>query len=75
MRYRQLGSSGLRVSVLTMGTMTFGGSGSFANVDSTDVDTARQQIDQCLEAAGWRVRPLPRRVADRHANLCGRRLP
>ena len=24
MRYRQLGRSGLRVSVLTMGTMTFG---------------------------------------------------
>jgi aryl-alcohol dehydrogenase-like predicted oxidoreductase len=50
MRYRQLGSSGLRVSVLTMGTMTFGGSGWFADVGSTDADTARQQIDQCLEA-------------------------
>ena len=30
MRYRQLGRSGLRVSVLTMGTMTFGGKGGFA---------------------------------------------
>jgi aryl-alcohol dehydrogenase-like predicted oxidoreductase len=27
MRYRQLGASGLRVSVLAMGTMTFGGKG------------------------------------------------
>ena len=27
MEYRQLGNSGLKVSVLTMGTMTFGGKG------------------------------------------------
>jgi aryl-alcohol dehydrogenase-like predicted oxidoreductase len=50
MRYRQLGASGLRVSVLSMGTMTFGGTGSFASVGSTDLDTARRQIDRCLEA-------------------------
>jgi aryl-alcohol dehydrogenase-like predicted oxidoreductase len=50
MRYRQLGASGLRVSVLSMGTMTFGGKGSFASVGSTDLDTARRQIDRCLEA-------------------------
>ena len=30
MEYRQLGRCGLRVSTLTMGTMTFGGSGEFA---------------------------------------------
>jgi aryl-alcohol dehydrogenase-like predicted oxidoreductase len=48
--YRALGQSGLRVSVLTMGTMTFGGRGDFANVGSTDVDEARRQVDQCLEA-------------------------
>ena len=29
MEYRQLGNSGLKVSVLTMGTMTFGGKGNF----------------------------------------------
>ena len=50
MRYRQLGASGLRVSVLTMGTMTFGGKGGFASVGSTDLDAARRQIDRCLEA-------------------------
>ncbi|MEN3307559.1 MAG: hypothetical protein V7603_3761 [Micromonosporaceae bacterium] len=50
MEYRELGRSGLRISVLTMGTMTFGGSGPFANVGSTDVDEARRQIDQCLDA-------------------------
>jgi aryl-alcohol dehydrogenase-like predicted oxidoreductase len=48
--YRALGQSGLRVSVLTMGTMTFGGRGGFANVGSTGVDEARRQVDQCLEA-------------------------
>src|ERR671932_2673186 len=50
MDYRQLGRSGLRVSALTLGTMTFGGLGDFANVGSTDVDGARRQIDLCLDA-------------------------
>lgn len=50
MEYRALGNSGLRVSVLTMGTMTFGGEGVFADVGSTDVTQARRQVDQCLEA-------------------------
>jgi aryl-alcohol dehydrogenase-like predicted oxidoreductase len=50
MEYRALGTSGLRVSVLTMGTMTFGGKGSFANVGSTGADEARRQVDMCLDA-------------------------
>src|SRR5215211_8029221 len=50
MEYRQLGRSGLRVSALTLGTMTFGGGGKFANVGSTDVDGARRQVDMCLDA-------------------------
>jgi len=33
-----------------MGTMTFGGRGGFANVGTTDVDEARRQVDQCLDA-------------------------
>jgi aryl-alcohol dehydrogenase-like predicted oxidoreductase len=36
--YRTLGKSGLRVSVLTMGTMTFGGQGGTAGVGSTGVE-------------------------------------
>jgi aryl-alcohol dehydrogenase-like predicted oxidoreductase len=48
--YRTLGASGLRISVLTMGTMTFGGKGGFANVGSTGVQEARQQVDLCLDA-------------------------
>src|ERR1035441_7916187 len=50
MEYRALGKSGLRVSVLTMGTMTFGGSGPFKNVGTTDVAQAGRQVDMCLDA-------------------------
>jgi aryl-alcohol dehydrogenase-like predicted oxidoreductase len=50
MEYRALGQSGLRVSVLTMGTMTFGGSGPFADVGSTDEQEAERQVDMCLDA-------------------------
>ena len=48
--YRALGQCGLQVSTLTMGTMTFGGKGNFANVGSTDVDEARHQVAMCLDA-------------------------
>ncbi len=50
MEYRQLGASGLKVSALAMGTMTFGGRGGFAQVGSTDVTEARRQIDMALDA-------------------------
>jgi aryl-alcohol dehydrogenase-like predicted oxidoreductase len=50
LEYRQLGRSGLRVSALALGTMTFGGTGPFANVGSTDLAGAKRQIDMCLDA-------------------------
>jgi aryl-alcohol dehydrogenase-like predicted oxidoreductase len=50
MEYRTLGRSGLRISVLTMGTMTFGGSGPFKNVGSTGAAEAERQVDMCLDA-------------------------
>src|SRR5215210_3895847 len=50
MEYRQLGHSGLRVSALTLGTMTFGGRDKFVNVGSTDVEGATRQVDMCLDA-------------------------
>ena len=50
MEYRQLGRSGLKISTLTMGTMTFGGTGPFAKVGQTDAAGARRQIDMCVEA-------------------------
>ena len=50
MEYRQLGRSGLMVSTLTMGTMTFGGGGAFSKVGDTGVAGATRQIDMCLDA-------------------------
>ena len=50
MEYRPLGRSGLKISTLTMGTMTFGGEGKFARVGNTDLAEARRQIDLCLDA-------------------------
>ncbi|GAA1416793.1 aldo/keto reductase [Catellatospora coxensis] len=50
MDYRQLGRSGLRVSALSLGAMTFGGRDVFGNVGHTDVAGAKRQIDMCLDA-------------------------
>jgi len=50
MEYRQLGHSGLRISALTLGTMTFGGRGGFSAVGATDVTGARRQVDMALDA-------------------------
>lgn len=50
MQYRQLGRSGLKISTLTMGTMTFGGKGVFAKTGATRAEEARRLIDVCLDA-------------------------
>src|SRR4028119_1482903 len=50
MEYRRLGRSGLFVSSLTLGTMTFGGAGPFNKVGATDVAGATRQVDMCLDA-------------------------
>jgi aryl-alcohol dehydrogenase-like predicted oxidoreductase len=50
MEMRRLGSSGLQVSALGFGTMTFGGTERFRSVGTTGVDEARRLIDLCLEA-------------------------
>jgi aryl-alcohol dehydrogenase-like predicted oxidoreductase len=50
MDYRQLGRSGLRVSALTLGTMTFGGRGSFAQVGDLDKGAAARLLDLALDA-------------------------
>jgi aryl-alcohol dehydrogenase-like predicted oxidoreductase len=49
MEHRHLGRSGLRVSALALGTMTFGGKGRFAMVGETDVAGAARQIDMALD--------------------------
>jgi aryl-alcohol dehydrogenase-like predicted oxidoreductase len=51
MEYRLLGGSGLKVSALSFGTGTFGGSNEFFKAwGSTEVDEARRLIDVCFEA-------------------------
>jgi aryl-alcohol dehydrogenase-like predicted oxidoreductase len=51
MDYRQLGSSGLRVPVLSFGAGTFGGSGPlFSAWGQSDAAEARRLLDICLEA-------------------------
>ncbi|MDB5396598.1 MAG: aldo/keto reductase [Rhodospirillales bacterium] len=50
MEYRQLGASGLKISAITMGTMTLGGGGKFAKVGNTGPEEAREQIHLCLDA-------------------------
>jgi aryl-alcohol dehydrogenase-like predicted oxidoreductase len=50
MEYRQLGRSGLKVSVFSFGAMTFGGAGMFAAVGTTRGADAKRQIDMCLDA-------------------------
>jgi aryl-alcohol dehydrogenase-like predicted oxidoreductase len=50
MEYRTLGRSGLKVSTLTMGTMTFGGAGPFAAVGNSDLAEAKRMIDMCIDA-------------------------
>ncbi len=50
MEYRQLGNSGLKISELTLGTMTFGGQGGFAKVGAISLAEARRLIDLVADA-------------------------
>lgn len=49
MEYRTLGKSGLKVSALTLGTMTFGGVNKFAEVGSSNVKEASEIISFALD--------------------------
>ena len=50
MEFRELGRSGLRISMLSLGTMTFGGKDTFGALGSTDVSGARRQIGMAMDA-------------------------
>jgi len=51
MEYRLLGGSGLKVSALSFGTGTFGGTNEFFKAwGQTEVEEARRLIDVCLDA-------------------------
>jgi aryl-alcohol dehydrogenase-like predicted oxidoreductase len=49
MEFRNLGATGLKVSVLSFGTMSFSTSARPSVVGTTDVDDARRLIDHCLD--------------------------
>lgn len=50
MKYRTLGRTGLKVSVLSMGTFTFGGEGMFSAAGNHGVEEARKLVGICLDA-------------------------
>ncbi|MBY3101267.1 aldo/keto reductase [Rhizobium laguerreae] len=50
MEYRLLGRSGLKISTLTIGTMTFGGVGWAKKTGELGVPEAKRLIDLCLDA-------------------------
>src|SRR5947208_8814377 len=51
MEYRQLGGSGFKVPVLSLGTGTFGGGNEFFKAwGGSDVAEATRRVDVCLEA-------------------------
>ena len=50
MEYRLLGRSGLKVSAVTLGTMTFGGKGKFQYVGNSDQAEANRIVDIALDA-------------------------
>lgn len=49
MKYRRLGKSGLMVSEITLGTMTFGGKGAFNAAGNSNVKDASNLIDFAIE--------------------------
>ena len=50
MEYRLLGRAGLKISSVTMGTMTFGGEGWAKQTGDLGVSEARRLVDLCLDA-------------------------
>lgn len=50
MEYRLLGRSGIKVSTLSFGTATFGGTGALSKWGSTETAEARRLIDICIDA-------------------------
>jgi len=50
MEYRNLGRSGLKISTITLGTMTFGGGGKFQHVGNSDQAEATRMVDIAVDA-------------------------
>jgi aryl-alcohol dehydrogenase-like predicted oxidoreductase len=49
MEYRQLGASGLKVSLYSLGTMNFGGEGFFAMTGAAGLPEARRLVDMAVD--------------------------
>ena len=75
MEYRQLGNSGLKVSVLTMGTMTFGGKGPFAKVGDVSLDEVRRLIDIVADAGVNLIDTADVYSAGRSEEMIGEAMP
>jgi len=50
MEYRFLGNTGLKLSALCFGTMTFGGDGQFKAAGDTQVEEAKGFVSECIDA-------------------------
>ena len=75
MEYRQLGDSGLKVSVLTMGTMTIGGKGPFAKVGDLSLDEVRRLIDIVADAGVNLIDTADVYSAGRSEEMIGEAMP
>jgi aryl-alcohol dehydrogenase-like predicted oxidoreductase len=49
MNYRNLGRSGLKVSEICLGTMTFGSEGRFKDYGSTDINESKNLVDYAID--------------------------
>src|SRR5271165_2489883 len=75
MEYRQLGRSGLKVSVLSLGTMTFGGKDFFSKVGDVSLDEARRLIDIVADAGVNLIDTANMYSAGRSEELIGEAMP
>jgi aryl-alcohol dehydrogenase-like predicted oxidoreductase len=49
MKYRNLGKSGLKVSEISLGTMTFGSAGMFKDYGGTDINESKKIVDYAID--------------------------
>lgn len=65
MQYRQLGRSGLLVSELCVGTMSFGASGYWETIGGLDESTAQRLVDTAIDAVSISsIPPMSTRMAN-----------
>jgi aryl-alcohol dehydrogenase-like predicted oxidoreductase len=75
MEYRQLGNSGLKVSALTMGTMTIGGKGPFAKVGDVSLEELKRLIDIVADAGVNLIDTADVYSAGRSEEMIGEAMP